>query len=178
MNLHPGGEENLHRMLELAALPEGCLVLDMGAGDGNSVMELDSIGYDAAGIDLEPRGDNVLKGDFLSLPFEDASFDAVLSQCSFFISGDQGKALSEAFRVLKRGGRLMLADFSCGPLAEKAMAAGFEIRHCEDMTEAWNEYYMEALWSGRIGCDGATEVFRKHRGEGKPEYTLLICDKR
>ena len=52
MNKHPGGEEHTRRMLELARLPAGASVLDLGAGDGETLRLLQSLGYDAEGIDL------------------------------------------------------------------------------------------------------------------------------
>ena len=95
MNRHPGGEEHTRHMLALAALPEGARILDLGAGAGESVELLRALGYDAAGIDLEPRSDSVQKGDLLHTGYPDASFDGVLSQCAFFLSGDVPGAFRE-----------------------------------------------------------------------------------
>ena len=85
MKGHPGGEAHTRRMIELAALPGGARVLDMGAGAGEGVRLLRSLGLDVRGIDLEPRGEGVERGDLLHTPCPDAGFDAVLSQCAFFI---------------------------------------------------------------------------------------------
>ena len=52
-------------------------------------------------------------GDMTALPFEDSSFDVVLSSLAIHnISGNAGraKAVSEAVRVLRPGGRLVIAD--------------------------------------------------------------------
>jgi arsenite methyltransferase len=52
-------------------------------------------------------------GDMTALPFEDNSFDVVVSSLAIHnISGRAGreKAISEAVRVLRPGGRLMVAD--------------------------------------------------------------------
>jgi arsenite methyltransferase len=52
-------------------------------------------------------------GDMTALPFEENSFDLVLSSLAIHnISGRAGreKAISEAVRVLRPGGRLMIAD--------------------------------------------------------------------
>jgi arsenite methyltransferase len=52
-------------------------------------------------------------GDMTALPFEDGSFDVVLSSYAIHnISGNAGraKAVSEAVRVLRPGGRLLIAD--------------------------------------------------------------------
>lgn len=44
-----------------------------------------------------------------SLPYPDASFDAVVSQFGLMFFSDRGQALSEMLRVLKPGGRLAVA---------------------------------------------------------------------
>ena len=52
-------------------------------------------------------------GDMTALPFEDNSFDVVVSSLAIHnINGSAGreKAITEAVRVLRPGGRLMIAD--------------------------------------------------------------------
>jgi arsenite methyltransferase len=49
-------------------------------------------------------------GEAEALPFPDASFDAVISNGVFNLTLNKEKALHAAHRVLKPGGRLMLAD--------------------------------------------------------------------
>ena len=154
MNGHPGGTEHTRRMIALADLPEGACVLDMGAGSGETVRLLRAAGYDARGIDRESSGEGVEQGDFLHMPYPDGRFDAVLSQCAFFVSGDVQAALREAHRVLKPGGTLLLSDVFFEepvPLVERA---GFSVSILEDMTDVWREYYLEALWRGE-SCECA-----------------------
>jgi len=55
----------------------------------------------------------VRTGDMTALPFEDSSFDVVVSSLAIHnISGRAGreKAMDEAVRVLRPGGRLLIAD--------------------------------------------------------------------
>lgn len=169
MNGHPGGAAHTRRLLELAALPPGAKVLDMGAGAGETLAILRAEGLDAVGIDRAPRCETVLRGDFLHTPYENAGFDAVVSQCAFFVSGDVPGALREARRILKPGGRLLLSDVFFTEPEPLLKEAGFALLQAEDMTPAWRAYYLEALWSEAAPC---CELPR-----GKCGYWLLIGQK-
>jgi SAM-dependent methyltransferase len=169
MNRHPGGQAHTRRMLALAELSPGASVLDLGAGGGETLALLRNLGYAAAGIDLLPRAETVEPGDLLRAPYPDGSFDAVVSECAFFVSGDRPAALREARRLLRPAGKLLLSDVffeDPEPLLEDA---GFAVLHAEDMTEAWREYYLEALWRGDTLC---CEIPR-----GKCRYWILIGKK-
>jgi SAM-dependent methyltransferase len=93
-------------------------VLDAGCGAGMfSSMVIDTgaqlIGVDAAPGLLEVARrrnpmNNFLEEDLESLPFMDNTFDVVTGFNSFQYAGSFDKAVSEAKRVLKPGGRLVL----------------------------------------------------------------------
>ena len=168
MNGHPGGSLHTRRMLELSGLGNGARILDMGAGAGEAVALLRSLGYDAAGIDLEPRSALVRKGDMLFTGFESGSFVAILSQCDFTVSGDVPGDLREAKRLLRPGGSLMLSDVFFEEPAELIEQAGLTLICREDITAQWREYYLEALWRGDADC---------RLGRGKCGYWLLIGKK-
>ena len=166
MKSHPGAEAHTRHMLALAGLPEGARVLDMGAGAGEALTLLREYGFDARGIDLEPRSADVERADFLRAPFPDASFDAVLSQCAFFVSGDPRAALREAHRLLRPNGTLLLSDVFFEEPGAMLEEARFEITHREDMTPLWREYILEALWRDEDSC---CEIPR-----GKCGYWMII----
>ena len=169
MNGHPGGEEQTRHMLELAALPRGARILDLGAGAGAAVKLMREEGFDAEGLDLEPRAAWIRQGDLLCTGLPAESFDAVLSQCAFFVSGDAERALREAYRLLKPGGKLLLSDVEFDPMCPAAENAGFRILHEEDLTPLWREYYIEAIWRGEE-CPCTPP-------RGKCGYRLLIARK-
>ena len=170
MRGHPGGEEHSRYLIELSFLPPPARWLDMGAGDGSAVRLLRSLGYEAEGIDLEPRGANVVQGDYLCAPYADGSFDGILSQCSFYVSGDVPGALKEAGRLLKKGGKLVFSDVTedVVGLLNQARQAGFAVRHLEDLTGQWKEYYLEALWTQDDVCLPNGKKFT---------YVLFVCER-
>ena len=110
MNRHPGGEAQTLQLLKYVKLRKGMEALDLGAGEGETVRILRSLGINAHGVDLSPRSRDVQKGDFLNLDYTAESMDLCISQCAFFVSGDQQKAVSECWRVLKKGGVFALND--------------------------------------------------------------------
>lgn len=170
MQGHPGGEEHSRYLIELAFLPPGSRWLDMGAGDGSAVALLRQLGCQAQGLDLVPRGPDVTQGDYLHCPYPDSSFDGILSQCSFYVSGDVPAALGEAARLLRPGGKLVFSDVTEDVLCLLAHCrrAGFAVRHLEDLTPQWREYYLEALWTQDDVCLPQGRKFT---------YVLFVCER-
>lgn len=170
MNGHPGGDAHTRYLIELSFLPPGSRWLDMGAGDGQALEILEEEGFLAVGIDLSPRSLRVERGDFLRTPYETGSFDGVLSQCSFYVSGNVPLALTEAARLLRKGGKLVFSDVTedVVVLLNQVRAAGFAVRHLEDLTDQWKQYYLEALWREDVSCPPV---------KGKISYVLFVCER-
>jgi SAM-dependent methyltransferase len=115
--------ENLCEALDLRA---GSRVLDVAAGNGNATLgaarrwcDVVSTDYVASLLDsgraraqAEGHAIRFQEADAESLPFPDASFDAVMSTFGVMFTPDQDQAASEMARVCKPGGRIGLANWT------------------------------------------------------------------
>lgn len=122
------GDELAHKPLDralLGALVEtagpGAAIVDLGCGPGHVTGWLAARGARAVGVDLSPGMVAVARrehpeaefrqGDLLRLPAADAEFDAAVALYSLIhlATGELPAAFAEARRVLRPGGRLLVA---------------------------------------------------------------------
>ncbi|WP_033416181.1 class I SAM-dependent methyltransferase [Hahella ganghwensis] len=109
-------------MAELAGIEKGSVVLDIACGTGAfacTAAEQTGDGRLVTGLDINPemlavaaeKGIDIdwRQGQAEELPFNDDSYDAVVSQFGFMFFENQSLALKEMMRVLKPGGKMAVA---------------------------------------------------------------------
>ena len=107
---------------KIIAPAPGMKILDIAAGPGSSSEPLHKAGATVLSTDFSEgmltQGRksrpylNFSKADALNLPFDDESFDVATISFGLRNTVDYHKALAEALRVVKKGGRMVVVEFS------------------------------------------------------------------
>lgn len=125
-------------VIEVAQLREGETVLDLGSGPGRDLLAAArAVGPNgrAIGVDFTPEmikrarasaagaglgNVSIVEGELERLPVPCAAVDVVISNCVINLVDDKRRALIEAFRALRPGGRFAVLDtaFASEPGAE------------------------------------------------------------
>lgn len=117
----------------------GQRVLEIGVGIGTDHLQFARAGAELQGIDLTERGVELVRrrlalenfssdlrvGDAEALPFSDDEFDVVYSWGVLHHTPDTGRAIAEAVRVARPGGRICIMVYS----RHSWVAYGLWLRH-------------------------------------------------
>ena len=200
--LRPGGTIITEKAILHCCFAQNAKLADIGCGLGESVRFIKkTFGYEATGVDknieIIKAGENksLLCGDALSLPLRDGELDGILYECSFSKMDEPERILSEAHRVLKKEGWIIISDFYArgtetvfsGVLGRvekkesffaKLQSAGFVLDLFEDHTDQ-----MRFLWGQLIFDHGKEHLCsilntdKKTLSNVKCGYGLFIAKK-
>jgi sarcosine/dimethylglycine N-methyltransferase len=173
-------------LASLGSIAEGTHVVDFCAGLGGPSRYLaHRYGADVTGIELTPprvKGAEeltrrvglqdkvrIIEGDVMDVPLGDDSVDVVVSQEALLHVPDKPRALAEAYRILKPGGRIVFTDwiahrpldeadktlmwqgmavrilYSLPVYAELIGRAGFGVLAVQDLTQEWGALLTQRL---------------------------------
>lgn len=168
--VHAQGADLQQLAQELASLP-AARVLDLGCGAGHASFAAAGVAAEVTAYDLSAEMLAVVEGAARdkglanirtrqgtaeSLPFGDASFDAVISRMSAHHWRNVPAALTEMHRVLKPGGKIVLIDIagSEDPLLDTWLQSVELLRdpsHIRDYTgPAWQAMLEAAGFSASV----------------------------
>lgn len=108
----------------LASLPDGSLRCEIGCGAGRNLAGLRERAGLTVGLDLSfvsarssrRATGNTLRGNALLVPFRDRTFDAVVLDGVAHHTPDPRRAIEEAVRITRAGGRIYIAVYKSGNL--------------------------------------------------------------
>ncbi len=118
--IRPGGFFLTERGISFCDFSGPIRALDIGSGIGATVDHLiNKMGIEARGIDPSEKLVGLGRtrynipltiGRGEVLPYEEDSFDLVLTECTLSLMDDHNKTIEEAFRVLRPGGYHIITD--------------------------------------------------------------------
>lgn len=162
------------RAVNAAVAPRpGLRVLDLAAGTGSSAAPLVAAGATVVACDLSLGMLGVGRvrrpslplaaGDALRLPFADASFDVLTTSFGLRNVTDVSGALTEAARVVRPGGRLVVCEFSTPVWAP--------------LRTVYTEYLMRALPSvaRRVSSEPDAYVYLAESVRAWPDQAALAA---
>lgn len=154
---------------------------DVGCGPGGNTAVLRDLGWRVTGVEhsrggariAAARGLSVVRGDARRLPLRDASLDLVISTDVWEHVDDDGAVAAESFRVLRPGGRLLVAvPCSMALWSGHDVALGHVRRYERDqlaglVTGAGFE--VEDLWSWNVLLRPVVRARRRRRQQAQSE---------
>lgn len=202
--LRPGGVTLTVRALEYCDLPWEATVLDIGCGRGATARLIAARGHRVLAVDPSERmlSENKASGVLPvqaraeALPLPDGSVDAAFCECVLSVTGQPGKVLAEAARVLRPGGWLAMSDlylrgggqahgaFGClsgaasrDVLLADLRGAGFVVETFEDHSKLLAELAGRLIFSGMSASDlyGCNDGCAGDGAKAKHGYFLCMA---
>jgi SAM-dependent methyltransferase len=125
-------DQAIESLLVAVGAEHALQALDLCCGQGNVSEALLRRGCHVVGVDFSPamlafarkraRKATFIEADAQNLPFGDGEFDVVVSNLGVYHIPDQPRALAEARRVLRSGGKFAMTVW-CGPENSPCFAA-------------------------------------------------------
>lgn len=173
-------------------LPAGSVLLDIGCGEGRTMFPLADRfpDYSVVGLDINPRWDQakvpcnaaMAVADMRELPLRDNSVDGaffMFTTFGYFSDRDNLKALSEASRVLKPGGRLIIDSANSERIVNNFVAATDDRDRGDGTIVTYQRELVEVDESvtGLANPKYLFETRKNHLGESLQPMSIRLYDR-
>lgn len=155
-----------------ARIEPGMSVLDVACGTGNAALAAATVGARVAGLDFSPglveiareRGAEAgvdvdwREGDAQALPYDDASFDRVISAIGHMFAPDHRRTADEMRRVCRDDGRIAVAcwtpEGAIGTMFQRLGSISAPPPEGFESPLLWGtEDHVRALWGDAVGFE-------------------------
>ncbi len=168
----------------------GSRILDVGCGSGNFALKLKNLGYNAVCLEPHPlmrerarmKGLECVDGVAEALPFDNETFDAVVSITAVEFFEDVEKAIDEMLRVVKRGGKVVVG-FITGPWArfyEKKAKEGhpiFSHAHFPDVEIFTKHRNFKEIRFCLRSAPGEEVSWEREKELGEPGFACVLFER-
>ena len=151
------------RLVQACGMRAGQRVLDVGTGSGLAALAAADLGADVVGSDITPELLNAARstdarvewvhGDARDLPFDDASFDVVLSCIGAMFAPDHQVVADELLRVCRPGGVVAMLNWT----PAGSVGRFFEVFGGSPALSWGSPEYVRSLFGDRVSALTATE---------------------
>ncbi|MGA9769960.1 MAG: class I SAM-dependent methyltransferase [Blastocatellia bacterium] len=171
----------------------GRRVLEIGCGTGTDLLQFARCGAHVTGLDLTPRSIEIARqrfsvygcagqfaiGDAENLAFPDESFDLIYSFGVLHHAPDTERAITEAHRVLRRGGRAVVMLYHRaslyywgGLIAKRGLLKGELLRHTP--AEMMSRYVEHTETEGRPLVKAYTRREARHLFRNFSDFEISV----
>lgn len=188
----PGGLALTARMIKLCGLKKGDCIADIGCGTGTTVAYLkDEFRIKGIEIDTDKiktakeKGLDILYASAADMPFADDELDGIIFECSFSKMNAE-PVLAQAYRVLKKGGKIAFSDFyaknepyqftnllgRCDTMElwkQRLEMAGFNVLTTEDYSKL-----LPIMWTQLVAEQGKENIYQ-NIGVTKEKLKQINC---